>query len=48
MWQVKKFKTLEDKENWVKKNQHRYQIDTIFINNGYAVDYRRLKIIDIK
>jgi hypothetical protein len=45
MWQVKKFSTRKDMLKWCENNSHRYQIEQIFVNNGYAVEYRQLKII---
>jgi hypothetical protein len=45
MWQTKFFKTLEQQEAWIAKNEHRYQIDIIIVNNGYAVEYRKLRKI---
>ena len=45
MWQVKKFNTRKDMLKWCENNSHRYQIEQIFVNNGYAVEYRQLNII---
>lgn len=42
MWKIKRFKTKADQDNWIKKNSRRFQIDIIFVNNGYAVEYRSL------
>ena len=47
MWQTKEFKNYESMNNWVTANSHKYQIEEIFINNGYSVEYRKLKLIDI-
>jgi hypothetical protein len=43
MWQTKFFKTFKRQAKWIDKNKNRYQIDIIFINNGYAVEYRKLR-----
>lgn len=43
MWQVKTFKTQESMNKWIAKNKHKYQIDIIYVNNAYAVEYRPLK-----
>jgi len=48
MWQVKKFKTQQALNDWQANNSHRYQIDIIYINNGFAVEYKPLRIIDIQ
>jgi hypothetical protein len=42
MWETRTFKTLEAQKNWINANDHRYQIEIIFVNNGYGVEYRRL------
>ena len=44
MWRIKKWK-LSEKEKylaWLGKNMSRYQITTLFVNNGYGVEYRPL------
>lgn len=45
MWLIKTFKTLDKQRDFIKKYSNKYQIEIIFINNGYAVEYRPLKII---
>lgn len=45
MWQRKTFKTRARFLAWVDKNDHRMQWVEIFINNGYGVEYRRLRVI---
>ena len=45
MWQTKTFKTPQAQTDWIYRNSHRYQINIIFINNGYGVEYRKWKII---
>lgn len=47
------FTSLEDKDKvqvkkdrWIEKNQHRYQIEEIFVNNAYGVQFRELHIIE--
>jgi hypothetical protein len=53
-WQTKvfRFKGLEDMPivrqmalAWRARNQHRYQIAEIFVNNGFAFEYRKLRTI---
>jgi len=49
MWTVKEFKTAEQMNRWIQRNQYRYQIEEIFINqatpfdNRYAVQWRPLR-----
>ena len=43
MWSVKKFKSAHDQANWIGANQHRFQIVVMYINNGYAVEYKKLR-----
>jgi hypothetical protein len=45
MWQIKTFKTLAAQTAWIKKHESRYQIVILFIDNGYGVDYRKLRVI---
>ena len=47
MWEYKEFKTEQDRENWILSNRLKYQIEVIYINNGYAVEYRKLRVINI-
>ena len=41
-WQLKTFKTREKMENFIKKNQNKIQWKEIFINNEYAIEYKKL------
>ena len=53
MWRIKKWKftaaTMEQArarmEAWLKANRHRIQYEEIFVNNAFAVEYRRLRRI---
>jgi len=42
MWKLKTFKTKEAMKTWVENHKKRCQIVEVFINNGYAVEYRKL------
>lgn len=42
MWEVKEFKSAKAQNVWVAKNSGRYQITPLFVNNGFAVEYRPL------
>jgi len=43
IWQYKEFKTYTDQQRWIIDNKRKYQIETVFIENGYCVEYRKLK-----
>lgn len=43
MWTIKTFKTEEAMELWLQKNNHKIQYERIFINNGWGIEYRKLR-----
>lgn len=54
MWRTKiwRFKTISESnekrnemKNWIAKYEHKYEIKEIIVNNTWAVQYRKLKII---
>ncbi len=45
MWSIKRFKTFAAQAQWTESNGHRYQIVPLFVNNGYAVEYKKLRVI---
>lgn len=45
MWDTEHFKTKEEQDKWIEDNKSKYQIEPIFVDNGYAVEYRPLKKI---
>lgn len=47
MWDIKDFDTEQDMMDWILENQEAYQYDIVFINNGYAVEYKKRKVIDL-
>jgi hypothetical protein len=47
MWNFKEFKSYKQQMKWIDKNEHKYQIQIIYINNSYGVEYKKLKVIDI-
>ena len=47
MWTIKKFKTAADQAYWIAANAHRYQITPLFVNNGYAVEYKKLRKLSL-
>ena len=42
-WRVKHFATPKAQNDWTEKNRHKFQIVPLFINNGYAAEFRLLK-----
>lgn len=42
MWRIKEFKTREEMENFIKRNENKMQYREIFINNAYGIEYKRL------
>lgn len=46
-WQTKEFKTREQMNKWVNKHKHKYLIEEIFIDNGFCVEYKSIKVIDL-
>ena len=42
MWKIKEFKTMEEMENFIKRNKNKIQYREIFINNAYGIEYKRL------
>jgi len=47
-WEQKTFKTDEERKKWKEANKDKYQIDDIFVNNGYGVEYRPLKKVNLE
>ncbi len=43
MWTIKTFKTKEALSQWLEKNERKIQYTELFINNGYALEYRKLR-----
>lgn len=43
MWEIKYFKTEDEMERFIDKNRNKIQFEIIFINNGYAIEYRKLR-----
>jgi hypothetical protein len=44
-WRTSGFKTKEGMQAWIDKNDHRIQWEQVFVNNGYAIMWRRLRRI---
>tara|TARA_Y100001951_G_C11233457_1_gene236024 strand:- start:503 stop:640 length:138 start_codon:yes stop_codon:yes gene_type:complete len=45
MWEMKYFKTEEEARNWIRRNTLDYQMELIFFENEYGVQYKKLKTI---
>lgn len=43
MWNIKTFKTRESMNRFTAKHGYKLQWNEIFINNGYAIEYRKLR-----
>jgi hypothetical protein len=43
MWITKEFKTKEKMGSFLKKNQGKIQVVEVFVNNGYCIEYRKLR-----
>lgn len=42
MWRIKTFKTKEAMENFIRHNNNKMQWEEVFVNNEYAIQYKRL------
>jgi hypothetical protein len=45
MWNVKRFKTEKAARQWMDGNADRYQMLLVWIHNGCAVEYKRLRVV---
>lgn len=45
MWQVITFKTREAMNAWIVKHGQHWQYQEVLVNNGYALDVRKLRVI---
>jgi hypothetical protein len=45
MWETKRFKTYAQQAEWIASNKWRYSITVLFVNNGFAVEYKKLRRI---
>ena len=43
MWKTKIFSTKEKMDAFINKNQGKIQYQEIFVNNGYGIEYRKLR-----
>jgi len=45
MWKFKRFSSFSDQVDWINRNDHRYQITVLYVANGYAVEYKKLRVM---
>lgn len=45
MWQIKKFKTQQAMAEWLAKRDGKIQFVEVFVENGWAVEWRKLRRI---
>jgi hypothetical protein len=45
MYEIKHFKTYDAVLNFINKNEYKYQMDIIYTHNGYAVEYKKLRVV---
>lgn len=45
MWELKTFKNYDNMIKFINKNKNKIQYNEIFINNGYCIEYKKLKKI---
>jgi len=45
MWNTKLFKTLKAQSTWVESHEANFQIVELFVENGYGVIYKKLRVI---
>lgn len=45
MWEIKYFKTYEQAKKFICRNDYknRYRYELLFVENGFAVEYKKLK-----
>ena len=41
-WKFKTFKTKEQMQKFISKNENKIQYREIFVNNEYAIEYKKL------
>jgi hypothetical protein len=46
-WQYKIFKTQKAMDKWLQKNEPKIEWVEIYVNNAFAIEYRKLKVINI-
>lgn len=44
-WKIRTFRTIEAMHAWLEKNDRFIEFNEIYVNNAYAVEYRKLRRI---
>jgi len=44
-WKIKTFRTIEAMHEFLHKNDGLIQFNEVYVNNAYAIEYRKLRII---
>jgi hypothetical protein len=45
MWKIKRFKNQAALDEFIELNAHKIAYNVIYINNGYAVEYKKLRVV---
>lgn len=45
MWQTKLFKTFDACQSFMRKHEHEYQMTLIYVQNGYGVEYKKIRCV---
>lgn len=45
MWRIKHFKTNDGMHAWLKQQRGKIQYEILYVENGYAVQWRPLRVI---
>lgn len=45
MWKIKEFKNRDAFQKFWDEHKYKYQMEEVFINNGYGIEYKPLKKI---
>ena len=43
MWNIKRFTEFSSMLDWMRANEYRYQMHEVFLNNCFAVEYKRIR-----
>lgn len=44
-WKIKTFRTIEAMNEFLYKNDRLIEFNEVYVNNAYAIEYRKLRII---
>jgi hypothetical protein len=47
MWILRTFRSKENMDKFIEKNGRKIQWHEVFINNKYAIEYRKLRVIKV-